>query len=53
MAHKVLYPFRDKTNNKKLIKKGETYDHTDEQRIKMLQEKGFLEKKNNAKGGNK
>lgn len=50
MAYRVLYPFRDKANNNKLVKKGEIYNHKDEQRIKMLQEKGFLEK---SKGGNK
>lgn len=49
MKYKVLKSFRDKTNNRKLILAGEMYEHKDKERIKMLQEKGFIEK---TKGGN-
>lgn len=49
MKYKVLYPFRDKTDHNKLYKKGDLYEHQDSERIKMLQERGFIEKNKGGK----
>lgn len=45
MAHKVLKPFRDKTDNRKLYQKGDSYKHEDADRIAFLIEKGFIQEK--------
>ena len=44
MEYKVVSPFRDKTNGMKKYKVGDIYTHEDFERIKLLTEKGFLEK---------
>jgi len=45
MPYKVIKDFRDKTDNKKLYKKGDAYEHENEDRIAHLVSKGFLEEK--------
>lgn len=45
MDYKVIKSFKDKTDNKKLYKKGDSYSHSDDERIAFLIEKGFLEEK--------
>lgn len=45
MAHKVLKPFRDKTNNSKRFKKDDSYSHKDDDRIAFLIKEGYLEEK--------
>lgn len=47
MGYKVLKKFRDTTNNKKLVKAGDTYEHEDADRIAHLISKGFLKGKEN------
>ena len=49
MANKVIAAFRDKTDNGKLYKKGDTYSNADEKRIAFLVEKGFLAKAESKK----
>ena len=49
MSNKVIAAFRDKTDNGKRYKKGDTYSHPDEKRIAFLVEKGFLEKTEESK----
>lgn len=45
MGYKVLKKFRDTTNNKKLVKASDTYEHENADRIARLIEKGYLEAK--------
>jgi len=45
MEYKVIKKFRDKTDNRKLYKKGDSYSHDNEERIAFLIDKGFLEEK--------
>ena len=45
MSHKVIRPFYDKTDNRKEYNKGDSYSHSDEDRIASLVDKGFLEEK--------
>jgi hypothetical protein len=49
--YKVIRAFRDKYDNKKLYKKGDSYSSKDEGRIAFLMEKGFIapEKSKNVK----
>lgn len=42
MAYEVVNNFLDKTDNRKLYKKGDFYSHKDDDRIAFLIDKGFL-----------
>lgn len=41
---KVLQRFADKTDNKKIYNKGDSYTHEDAERVAFLIKKGFLQK---------
>ena len=43
MANKVIKNFRDKTDKKKLYKKGNVYESKDSKRIAFLIEQGYVE----------
>ncbi|MFD2705461.1 hypothetical protein [Salibacterium lacus] len=45
MKRKVIRAFFDKTDANKPYSKGDTYSHSDGDRISFLAEKGFLEQK--------
>lgn len=47
MAYKVLKNFRDTTDNKKLVKKSDSYEHKNAERIARLIDRGFLEEQDN------
>ncbi len=43
MAHKVIKPFFDKTDNLKPYSEGDSYSHKDEDRIAFLVKDGYLQ----------
>lgn len=45
MQYEVIRTFKDKTNNLKLVNKGDFYSHKSEGRIAELIKKGFLSSK--------
>jgi hypothetical protein len=53
MAYKVIKPFRDKTDNRKLYPIGSVYEHEDKKRIEFLIQQGYIVEDSNEEQQNK